>query len=463
MIKLTKKQFDALCLCRDPMLRAMSKELEWFSDEDKIVIGSIVHDFTDDDYGYIILGRDSRKIFRWIDGECSFATVGKAREALYISIEKYEKDGHTAYPQGDEKQTPNEIFIPVVSDDKLHPIYKILLNESRFEAARNIIRELVYSYTDPDGNYIKDFQTTGFNARLWELYLYMYLYNAGFHLINDHAAPDFHCSYYGEELFIEATTVNPSQDPQRPDLPPPEKYEEAITRCDDYMPIKFGSSLYSKLNKSYWEREHVKGKPLIIAVHDFHAEGSMTWSRTALSDYLYGHRVRLGADENGKPKPIYENVQKHSWNGKEIPSGFFNLKNAEYISAVLFSNAATLPKFNRMGKLAGLGSENVKMIRSGVLFNPDPHALTPIPFSMDVDSPDYEESWSDSLVMYHNSKAIYPVNPEWFSDISHLWYDDENGYTGIIQPFDVLTSFTWTLCPDHNKILSKNAVVEGEN
>lgn len=454
MIKLSKKQFDALCLCRDPMLRVMSKELEWFSDENKTVIASIVHDFTDDDYGYVVLGRDSKKIFRCIHLNTSYSTIGKAREALYLTMEKYETEGQKLYPQGDEKQILNELFVPIVPDEKLHPMFKILLNESRFEAARNIIREIVYSYTDPDGNYIKDFQTTGFNARLWELYLYMYLYDAGFHLIHDHAAPDFHCSYYGDEVFIEATTVNPSQDEQRPDLPPPEKYEETLARCDDYMPIKFGSSLYSKLNKRYWEREHVQGKPLIIAVHDFHAEGSMTWSRTALSDYLYGLRVRLDAGEDGKPKPIFEKVEKHRWNGKEIPSGFFNLKDAEYISAVLFSNAATLPKFNRMGKLAGLGSESIKMVRTGVLFNPDPKALTPIPFSMDVDSPDYEESWSDSLVMYHNPKAINPVNPDWFGDISHLWYDDVNGYTGFIQPFDVLTSFTLTLCPTQEKQLN---------
>ena len=446
MIKLTKKQFDALCLCRDPMLRVMSKELEWYTVEDKTVIASIVHDFTDDDFGYVVLGRDSRKIFRWISGECSFTTIGKAREALYLTMEKYEKDGQELYPQGDEKETPNEIFIPVVSDDKLHPIFKILLNEPRFEAARNIIREIVYSYTDPDGNYIKDFQTTGFNARLWELYLYMYLYDAGFHLIHDHAAPDFHCSYYGDELFIEATTVNPSQEPQRPDLPPPETNQEAITLCADYMPIKFGSSLYSKLNKKYWEKEYVKGKPLIIAVHDFHSEGSMTWSRSALADYLYGIRVRPEKDANGTIKPVYQKIEKHAWEGKEIPSGFFNQDGAEYISGIMFSNAATLPKFNRMGRLAGLGSENIKMIRKGFLYNPDPNIFEPIPFSMDVDSPDYEESWSDSMIIYHNSNAINPINPDIFKDISQMWYGEENGYMGMLTDFDVMSSITFTLC-----------------
>lgn len=447
MIRLSKKQFDVFCLCRDPLLRIMSKEIEWYGTECRTVIASIVHDFTDNDFGYVVLGRDAKKMYRWIDGDSSYPTVGKARERLYKALEKYRNDGQDIYSQGDEKKTPNEIFIPVVSEEKLHSIFKILLNESRFEAARNLIREIIYSYTDPDGNFIKDFQTTGFNARLWELYLYMYLYTAGFHLIRDYPAPDFHVSYYGEEMFIEATTVNPSQNSQRPDAIPPKTHEEALALCDDYMPIKFGSSLFSKLSKRYWENEHVKGKPLIIAVHDFHLDGSMTWSRTGLSDYLYGMKVRHGVDENGKFKPVYEKVKKHVWQDKEIPSGFFDLDGAEYISAVLFSNAATLPKFNRMGKLAGLGSQNIKMIRRGVLYNPDPNAFMPIPFSMDVDSPEYEESWSDSIVIYHNSKAINPIDPEVFRDISQFWYDDQKGLIGTLQPFDVLTSITLTIQP----------------
>ena len=55
-----------------------------------------------------------------------------------------------------------------------------------------------------------------------------------------------------------------------------------------------------------------------------------------------------------------------------------------------------------MGKLAGLGSAEIKMLRQGLLYNPDPKAFTPIPFIVDVDSENYEESWSDGLIMYHN-------------------------------------------------------------
>lgn len=209
--------------------------------------------------------------------------------------------------------------------------------------------------------------------------------------------------------------------------------------------MKFGSSLYSKLQKKYWEKDHVKGKPLVIAIHDFHMPGSMGWSRTALSEYLYGRRIRL-VDRNGKKEVINEVIEAHQWQGKEIPSNFFGLPDGENISAILFTNAATITKFNRMGKLAGLGSKDVKLIRTGYVFDPDPDALEPIQFSADVDSPEYEESWSDSLMMFHNPNALHPIDPNWFGTISHTWVDKESGeFVGYHQPYDVLSSVTMTL------------------
>ncbi len=179
------------------------------------------------------------------------------------------------------------------------------------------------------------------------------------------------------------------------------------------------------------------GNPLILAIHDYHNDNAMTWSRTALSEYPYGIRTRM---VNGEPSVI--TIEKHVWNDKEIDSGFFYQDDAENISAVLFSNQATIPKFNRMGKIAGLGSENVKMIRNGFLYDPDPDAVHPIHFTQDLDDPDYEESWSDGLIMFHNPNAKHPVDPQSFSDISHIFYSEEEGFHGFHQPYDVLGSIT---------------------
>jgi hypothetical protein len=38
-------------------------------------------------------------------------------------------------------------------------------------------------------------------------------------------------------------------------VPPPEDHGEVMALTDDYLPIKFGSALYSKLQKRYWEKD----------------------------------------------------------------------------------------------------------------------------------------------------------------------------------------------------------------
>ena len=57
-------------------------------------------------------------------------------------------------------------LIPVVSNDKLHPAFKGLLEQDGYSPARGIIRELFASFVDPDGNFVEQFQTMGFDARI---------------------------------------------------------------------------------------------------------------------------------------------------------------------------------------------------------------------------------------------------------------------------------------------------------
>jgi len=447
MRRLTRVQFNAYCYARQPLIRMMAQEVAWFEAFNKKILGLITFDRSDGDFGFLILGRDSRKMFRCVEvGVEFYETPGEAVKAMVEAFKKYQNDGKELYPQGDEKIAPYEILLPVVPDDELHPYFKVLISEPRYEAARNLIREIVYTYKDPDGHYIKEFQTHGFDARLWELYLYVYLYEEGFEFLRGNPAPDFHLSWFGEECFIEAVTVNPSQDKNRPDADEPETHEEVMALANDYLPIKFGSPLFSKLKKKYWEKPHVAGKSLVLAVHDYHMPGSMMWSRSALSEFLYGIRNRVVRDADGKEVAKAEKIESHSWHGKTIPSNFFSYPDAENISAVLFSNAATITKFNRVGKLAGLGSEKVMMIRKGFRYNPDPDAIKPLEFAINVDDPRYEESWADSIVMYHNPNALHPVDHEWFPNITHLWRDLETGeFRGIQQPYDVLSSVTVVL------------------
>ncbi|STX41495.1 Uncharacterised protein [Legionella donaldsonii] len=442
--KISKKQFDAYCYCRR-LSSQLFEEIEWYSFFENRILAVIVRDFIDDDYGYVILGRDENRLFRCIDLSKKFSVSADIcrEELLSIIHSQYESSVQDCYPQGNNKKRKIDLFKECIPKNKQHKFFKILAQEPRFEAARNLISEITNSFIDKDGHYVREFQSENFHARLWELYLHMYFnHNVNLLVSNEHTSPDFELSYFGEKFFVEAVTVNPSTNPQRPD-PPTSKPADIQKNLKNFMPIKFGSTLLSKLTKKYWEKNHVKNHPLVFAIHDYHTDDSMTWSRVALAIYLYGLESKI---EDGV-STLYQ-VPKHKWKGKKIESGFFfNSQYSKYISGVLFSNQATLTKFNRMGKLAGLGSSSIKMIRMSFLLDDNPNALLPLMEYKDIDASDYEESWSEGLVIYHNPNALFPLNINAFNDICNVFYDNEVGLIGFNQSKEVLNSFTFVVQP----------------
>ena len=99
-----------------------------------------------------------------------------------------------------------------------------------------------------------------------------------------------------------------------------------------------------------------------------------------------------------------------------------------------------------MGKIAQFGGEDIKIIRKGAMFKPDENSIEPIPFSMDVDDPSYEELWSDDVILYHNPNAKYPLDADWFTDISQIWFDTKkNEVEGFISPYHILSSVSYVI------------------
>jgi len=221
----------------------------------------------------------------------------------------------------------------------------------------------------------------------------------------------------------------------------------------DYMPMKFGTPLTNKLNKidsegkHCWERGETKDKPFIIAVADFHKQaeerqlGSMTYTQSALWPYLYGHRVEWTL-EDGELNISPVKIPVHAYEGKEVPSGFFDLPGAENISAVLFSNAGTISKFDRIGVTADFAAPKHKYIWFGYRFNPDPNATIGISFTDDVADPEYEEGWSDELQIFHNPNARIPLAHNWLSGLSQFYFDGSGQQFSLIPDHHVWGSRT---------------------
>lgn len=167
--------------------------------------------------------------------------------------------------------------------------------------------------------------------------------------------------------------------------------------------------------------------PFAIALADFHAPGSMTWSREALPAYLYGQHAVV--EERGGVRVAAGRSNAVLLGPDSIPAGLFRDPANAGLAAVLFSNAATIAKFNRMGFLAGARPEGVSITRTGLLFDRTPGALEPIDFSLDIASPEYAalwpetgETWSLELEVYHNPLARHPLPFELLSECTH-WFE----------------------------------------
>lgn len=421
------KRFSALIgQSRSPMTAFFTREIRWFANEAETVLGVVLIDIHDKDFTAILLGRDAVGRYRCIDQEVSMPTPEAAHAWLVEKITVVTLSGRTVFEQGDEEGESMDIFTPVKPMEKLHPYFRILSKEPSHVAARGIIREMMPHYVDIDGNFIEQFQTTGFDARVWELYLNAYLVEEGLNFDRTHYAPDFIVQKYGHTVAIEATIVGRKGGLTELDFEkfPEMTRDQIVEKTRNEMPIKFGSPLFSKLQKKYWELEHVAGKPLVIAIADFHDNQSMLWTSTALINYLYGVHHDHHYDESGKLVITPQKIDKHILGNKEIPSGFFFQPGAENISAIMFSASGTISKFNRMGKQAGFGESNIKLIRRGTMHDHDPNASLPKLFAYEVDE-SCEETWAEGMNMFHNPRALHPVPEELFPSIAHHYFKDD--------------------------------------
>ena len=77
--------------------------------------------------------------------------------------------------QGDEMRAAPDLFTPLIPVDQMHPGFIHLARDRVFIPARAIIKEMMPHFTDVDGNFVREFQSRGFDARIWELYLFGYL------------------------------------------------------------------------------------------------------------------------------------------------------------------------------------------------------------------------------------------------------------------------------------------------
>lgn len=423
--EIKESRFNALAAyARSPNVKLISKEVSWYQTDDLLIVASIILDYTDDDFAGNIMVRDEAERYRNVTLSGFFPDIELAKVALFRKIEECHADIGTIRLQYNGEVNPPvpvDFFTPLSgTQGRLDPLFDELINNPMHLSAKNIIEPMMRWYEDADGNFIEQFQTTGFKQRIWELYLFAMLIENDVVLEPGEAIPDFVCqSFYGR-FCVEATTVNPTVTRGVVEsIPVPSSKAELEDIQRNYYPIKFGSALFSKLRKQYWLKESCVGKPLIFAITDCLSPESGKISKNSLAYYLYGYIHEWQHDETGQLQILPRRIDEHRWGDKVIPSGFFTLENSEHISAVIFSNDASFAKFNRMGLINGFAPEGTQMRRVGLQYNPDPNATEPLPFYLNVNDEHYHELWIEGLDVYHNPNALIPLSPSVFENSAH--------------------------------------------
>lgn len=454
--RISRNRFDIYAIgTRLSFATVMAQELSHWSDLDENVIGIVFCDTTDNDYGWALMARDRIGRFRAVQLDVSIPTERAAEAGLRLQIAEVSRnfDLNDLGLQGDEPNSPINLLevLPGTTEEQLHPYFKELRDRPGRAPARAILKEIGPWLTASDPHFVKEFQRHQFDQRLWELYLWAAFREGGYD-VTQMEAPDFSVFAPWGRFTVEATTVAPSQGGVLADHPDPKTPEEIREFLSGYMPIKYGASLTGKLNrasaagKRYWEEEEATGLPFVLAVADFHkpaeqgAPGSMTMSQSAIWPYLYG-RAFKGEMIDGKLVTSSEKIETHAYKGKEIESGFFYLPECENVSAVLFSNAGTLAKFDRVGVMGGFGARDHSYLRTGYRQNPDPNAMTPTPFVEQVGEEGYFEGWADELQVFHNPNAKIPLPYEIFEGLAQHYLEGDQIVTRYVEP-PILSSYT---------------------
>lgn len=418
VLPLTPIRFNALAgYTREPRLIRIVQELEWWTTDDERVIGVLVQDRYDHDFGWIALGRDERLQFRAVEVESSLPSIDIARSALTKAMASLQAGPPEALLQDEAGPPPVDFFAPVTRPEDQHPSFRALTTDPRYSPAREIIAALMRYHRDVDGNFIQQFQTVGFDTRLWELYLYAAFTELGFAREGEAVAPDFLFAGLNGRLGVEATTANAPQGDAAP--PPPLTAETFDDYVANFIPIKLARPLRRKLRKTppYWDAEGMAGAPFVLAVQDFHAPGAMRMIAPAATEYVYGFRHSI---QDGERR--IERIERHVHGAGNEPSGFFGFDRAENVSAVLINPQGTLLKFNRMGLLAGFGDARVRMVRQGFRRHEgDPGDPRPRQFRDAVHAPGYRETWVEGMIVLHNPSARLPLEPALVPGATHEW------------------------------------------
>ncbi|MEO3714131.1 hypothetical protein [Roseateles flavus] len=391
--------------------------------QDSITCGILLCDDVDASHGIMVMRRRVDDVWTVTSDEWGFANEAAAKARIAELL--LEGAPPEPLPAGARRR-------PALHDLQQRSSSEIfdLLRSPTHHPAAWMLNQLYLALPNPDANWVGDCQTGNFHTRLWEAQLLACFREQGLLVTQPVESPDFRIeNRRGDVAWVEAVTANPSvayNHVNSTQSKPPDAREELL-----FGPaaLRFAKTLRSKLQRRYHDLPHVADQPFMIAIADFQAPGSMLWSREGLIGYLYGEGVEVIEVDGRKQARSFPVT--HLQGPSAFPAGLFANDLQCELSAVIFSNACSLAKFNRVAITRFGVPDGLRYMRIGECFDRTPGALKAIPFCLDISSEEYlrlwpngSEPWSAELEVFHNPFARNPVPFELLPEATH-WFDRE--------------------------------------
>lgn len=289
-----------------------------------------------------------------------------------------------------------DLFTPLVPAEALHPNFRRLADKQS-AADRAVLAQWADGFEDRDGKFVREFQTT-FNSGFWELYLFACCKELDFSVNLAATSPDFVVDNFQNEFCIEAAiasnAIGESAEWER-DLtnntkPNTERIlDTAVIRLSNAIDSK-----YKKYQSAYKNLPHVKKRPFVLAIGPFEQPYFWAHNDHAIRQVLYAYD-RIGPSGEHL---FRQSIAKPS--GATIKLGVFTSDKMPEISAILFSNTATMSKVHALNQ-----DMEALTYFSALYFNQ--HG--PQPILRNFSKKDYRESLLDGLYVFHNPHAKWRV------------------------------------------------------
>ena len=133
MKQISLLRFNALAgYARHPNYWIIAEEMEWFEHESGSVVGTVIRDRTDDDFGGIVMAQDHKLRFRSVNFPEFYPTLDEAIEYLEHEMNIAAVADPDDHYQGDERGSPVDFFEYSRPRDQLHPDFIKLAEEETY-------------------------------------------------------------------------------------------------------------------------------------------------------------------------------------------------------------------------------------------------------------------------------------------------------------------------------------------